>query len=138
MNNLQVFWAEDEIEERNLIRRVFEAHFNRVDLVFFSNGANLINALEDAAFLDQLPDLVVIDLNMPYSDGRDVLQQASKHEELRKVPMVLFSGTSNRLDGFYLSFFKAKRYTKPADIIAYRKVIQEMINAELCIEAKNE
>lgn len=137
MKNLQVFWAENAIEERNIIRAVFNAHFSHINLVFFSNGAILLIALEDAAFLDQTPNLIVADLNMPDFDGRYVLRHISRHKKLQKVPIVLFSGTSNSMDKFYLSFFHVKRYYKPAEPEEYKKVIQKIIEDHFSDETKD-
>lgn len=131
MKNLEIFWAEDELEERNTIREVFQELFSEISLSFFTNGGNLFSALEDAAFLDRLPDLVVIDLNMPVQDGRSVLRKINGHPEMTHLPVVVFSGGDNRLDLFYLSLFKAVRYNKPSCTRAYKEVVKNIVEKHL-------
>jgi two-component system, chemotaxis family, chemotaxis protein CheY len=41
---------------------------------------------------NQLPDLIVSDLKMPSLSGIELLQQISKHETLREVPVIIHSG----------------------------------------------
>ena len=64
---------------------------------------------------DELPCLVVLDINMPRMDGKQTLVALQKDEDLSAIPVVLFSTSSSALDK---SFSKAKHVeliTKPFD-----------------------
>ena len=43
------------------------------------------------------PDLVLLDLNLAYPDGLDVLKQVRNHEATRRAPIVLVTGTELKL-----------------------------------------
>ena len=45
---------------------------------------------------EQLPDYIFLDLNMPRKDGREALKEIRAHQELRRVPVVVF--TTSRAD----------------------------------------
>lgn len=131
--SLQVFWAEDDIEDRNLIRQAFTTDLNGIELVLFKNGGELLDALEDASFLDKLPNLIVADLNMPDFDGRFVLRRVSTHTDFKKIPLVIFSGANNKMDMLYLNLYNAKCYSKPAKTTDYNNSIREIINNHLLL-----
>ncbi|MEL6352214.1 MAG: response regulator [Cyanobacteria bacterium J06627_28] len=48
--------------------------------------------------LTQLPQLIVLDLNLPGTDGREVLTQIKQHEQLKQIPIVIFTTSSNPKD----------------------------------------
>lgn len=112
---ITIFGAGDEPEERAVVQQVIGNRFSQIELRFFTNGIDLVDALRDAEFIDRLPHLVVLDLNMPEGAGRDVLRLLGNSKEFSQVPVVLFSGSTNKMDAFYLSFYKARRIDKPAN-----------------------
>lgn len=45
-----------------------------------------------------LPGLMILDLNLPGTDGREVLQEIKEHEVLRALPVVVFTTSSDERD----------------------------------------
>ena len=51
------------------------------------------------------PDLILLDLNLPKMDGRDVLAIIKSHDDLHSIPLVILSGSDNEranLEGYAL------------------------------------
>jgi CheY-like chemotaxis protein len=48
--------------------------------------------------LSPLPSLILLDLNLPGTDGREVLAKLKKDRNLKKIPVVIFSTSSNPKD----------------------------------------
>ncbi|MBD2294542.1 response regulator [Anabaena sphaerica FACHB-251] len=44
------------------------------------------------------PHLILLDLNLPGTDGREVLEAVKNHEELKSIPIVVFTTSSNQKD----------------------------------------
>ena len=44
------------------------------------------------------PDLILLDLNMPKMDGREVLKKMKSNDAYRKIPVIVFSTTKNQLE----------------------------------------
>lgn len=42
----------------------------------------------------QLPDLIVLDLNLPGMNGRQILAEMTAHPELHKIPVCIFTGAA--------------------------------------------
>lgn len=77
-------------------------------LVTHENGVTALECLAKIAenpntAADKIPDLILLDLNMPKIDGRDVLSRIRHLPVLHWVPVVIFSGSTDKgdCDGSY-------------------------------------
>ncbi len=71
------------------------------------------------------PDLILLDLNLPKKDGREVLAEIKQEEALRRIPVVVLT-TSRAEEDIVRSYdLHANAYvTKPVDLPQFLKVIQ--------------
>lgn len=102
MNSLSrpvVLIGEDDPADRDLIRRALSN--GHVDFELVSDGAEVIAYIERTQEFEaglQKPDLVIIDLNMPRLNGKQVLQQLRHSNQHRKTPVVIFSSSNRASD----------------------------------------
>jgi CheY-like chemotaxis protein len=70
------------------------------------------------------PDLILLDLNLPKKDGREVLQAIKNDEDLKQIPVVVLT-TSNAEQDILKSYaLHANCYiTKPVDLEQFTKVV---------------
>jgi CheY-like chemotaxis protein len=65
-------------------------------------GYDVLTAVDGKEALDAIrnenPDLVLLDLIMPLMSGADVCKSAKSDEELRHIPIILFTAHSNAMD----------------------------------------
>ena len=96
--------AEDDADDRYLLQTAFEENGFKDQLRFVENGVEVLDYLqEQAGKLDRddaddhplLPRFILLDLNMPKKDGREVLREIKQHPNLRKIPVIIFSTTNN-------------------------------------------
>ena len=73
------------------------------------------------------PDLMVLDLNLPRKDGRQVLAEVKSDRDLAKIPVVVFT-TSQAYSDIMRSYeLGANCYLrKPGNLADYRAVVQSM------------
>jgi len=64
------------------------------DVVLASNGRDAIEKLENG----MMPDILLLDIVMPYMDGFDVLEALNNREEWKKIPVVLLTNLSQKED----------------------------------------
>ena len=95
------------------------------------------NGVEAMAFLRRegkyahatRPDLILLDLNLPKKDGREVLAEIKTDEQLRRIPVVVLTTSSTEQDILRTYDLHANCYiTKPVDLdqfIAVVKAIEE-------------
>lgn len=73
------------------------------------------------------PDLILLDLNLPVMDGREVLSEILKDDALRNLPVVIL--TTSRSDSDLLAMYNLRcnsYITKPIDFEQFHRVVQSL------------
>ncbi|MBI5440702.1 MAG: response regulator [Deltaproteobacteria bacterium] len=75
------------------------------------------------------PDLILLDLNLPKKDGREVLQEIKGDESLRRTPVVVLTTSSSDEDILRSYNLHANCYvTKPMDLDQFIRVVESIQN----------
>jgi two-component system response regulator len=75
------------------------------------------------------PDLVLLDLNLPKKDGREVLAEIKKDDVLKRIPVVILTSSRNEEDVMKTYNLHANCYiTKPIDMKRFIKVVKAIEN----------
>jgi chemotaxis family two-component system response regulator Rcp1 len=73
------------------------------------------------------PDLILLDLNLPRKDGREVLAEIKNDERLRRIPVVVLTTSQAEEDVLRAYDLRANCYvTKPVDLDQFIKVVQSI------------
>ena len=73
------------------------------------------------------PDLILLDLNLPKKDGREVLMEIKKDESLRRIPVVVLTTSKAEEDIIRTYDYHANCYiTKPVDFDQFIKVVKSI------------
>ena len=96
-----IVMAEDDADDRLLVKDALKECEWDADLRFVENGEELLDYLLRQGRFKQAdqsprPGLILLDLNMPKKDGREVLREIRSHTELRRIPVVVL--TTSRAD----------------------------------------
>ncbi len=86
------------------------------------NGAEGLSYLEN---LDRMPDLIILDINMPIKDGLEFWHDRMHIPEIADIPIVLMSGDIERRNGAPNEPFIAKPFELPDVINAIEKATAE-------------
>lgn len=93
--------AEDDADDRYLLQTaIAETGFSE-KVEFVENGVELIDYLESLPNEEgeiNYPKFILLDLNMPKMDGREVLKKIKSDEFLKKIPVIVFSTTKNQME----------------------------------------
>ena len=102
---------------------------NRLSVVHDGEQAMAFLRREDGYGDAPRPDLVLLDLNMPRMDGREVLAQIKGDPDLRSIPVVVLTTSEAEVDIVKAYDLHANAYiTKPVDLEAFLdavKVVEE-------------
>lgn len=99
MNHNAILIADDDADDRYLLETAFseKGYTERID--FVENGVEALNYLlnikADKDNQIRYPRFVLLDLNMPKKDGREVLREMKANPELKKIPVIVFTTTKN-------------------------------------------
>lgn len=96
-----IVMAEDDADDRLLVKDALQECKWDVDMRFVDNGEDLLDYLLRRGKYAQAsnaprPGLILLDLNMPRKDGREVLREIKASPELRRIPVVVL--TTSRAD----------------------------------------
>jgi CheY-like chemotaxis protein len=105
---LVVLMADDDEDDRMFAQDAFEESGLPHNLDFVHDGEALIDRLNHCLDSDEpnrtsLPDLILLDLNMPRKDGREALREIKANPKLRHIPIVVLT-TSNSDGDIYRSY----------------------------------
>ena len=98
MEEIFILIAEDDADDRFLLQAAFEENGFSDKLHFVENGVEVLeylSNLKQSGKEKKFPRFILLDLNMPKKDGREVLKELKQHPELKKIPVVIFSTTNN-------------------------------------------
>lgn len=73
------------------------------------------------------PDLILLDLNLPKKDGREVLEEIKKDSKLKSIPVIILSTSKNDKDIHRTYELKANCYiSKPVELESFFYIISEL------------
>ena len=123
--------AEDDADDRFLLQAAFQENGFSDKLHFVDNGVELMDYLFSIRNEDGmpvvLPKFILLDLNMPKKDGREVLREIKQHPDLKKIPVVIFSTTNNEQEMRRCYELGANSYiTKPNSFDHLLKIVANL------------
>jgi two-component system response regulator len=125
----EVLLVDDDAADIALISEAFAAHRAPVRLHVAGDGVEAMAFLrrEDGNAEAPRPDLILLDLNMPRMDGREVLAVVKSDPALVTIPVVMFT-TSEQPDDVAASYSgHANAYvTKPLDLDAFDDAVNKI------------
>ena len=137
---IEVLLVEDSTGDARLTRETFKdakVHINlHVNLHVASDGAEAMAFLgcEGAHGNAPRPDLVLLDLNLPEKDGREVLKEIKASPTLKGIPVVVLTTSPLEADIQRSYLFHANCYiTKPVDLDGFLEVVKSIDNFWLSV-----
>ena len=98
MDEISILIAEDDADDRFLLQAAFTENGFKDKLLFVENGVELVDylvKLSQSGNSVKMPRFILLDLNMPKKDGREVLKEIKQNMDLKKIPVIIFSTTNN-------------------------------------------
>jgi CheY-like chemotaxis protein len=121
-----VFYVlEDSDEDYFLMNKYFRSLAPDFKNLRFENGTEMIQKLESLKIIShELPDLIILDINVPKINGLEVLRHIKNDTLLKMIPTIMFTSSSGRSDVLSAYSIGANSYiTKPYDLKEYEKLV---------------
>jgi CheY-like chemotaxis protein len=126
---IEVLLVEDDPGDVLMTREAFADHMVGNRLTVVSDGAEALAYLHrEGEFADApRPDLILLDLNLPRRDGREVLADIKADEELQQIPVVVLTTSQAEEDVLRSYQLHANAYVaKPVDFEAFINVVRQI------------
>lgn len=124
---LEVLLVEDSPGDVRLTREAFKDAKVLINLHVASDGAEAMAFLQRRAPYANAPrpDLILLDLNLPKKDGREVLEEVKESPKLKTIPVVILTTSASDILRSYR--LHANCYiTKPVDLTGFLAVIKSI------------
>jgi len=126
---IEVLLVEDDPGDVMMTREAFQDYKLQNQLHVVSDGAEAMEFLrQEGEYAGRpRPDLVLLDLNLPRMDGRQVLEAIKSDSELASIPVVVLTTSENEDDVLRSYSLHANAYvTKPVDFARFIEVIRQI------------
>ncbi len=136
MNNtaimpIEVLLVEDNPGDAELTRIALEDSKISVNLNVVEDGVEAMAFLQKQGNYANAPhpDIVLLDLNLPRKDGREVLAEIKADQKLRRIPVVVLTTSQSEEDILKAYNLSANCFiTKPVDFDQFVKIVQSIEN----------
>lgn len=91
------------------------------------DGEEALGVLENQKLSGDLPCLIVMDINMPLMDGIKTIESIKKDEQLKNIPVVVFSTSLKTLDEEYIKKQNIEAFTKPLEWSLYKEIAKKLL-----------
>src|SRR3954465_12067614 len=128
---VEILLVEDNPGDVRLTREALREGKIRNNLSVVSDGVEALAFLRrEGRYADAAhPDVILLDLNLPRKDGREVLTEIKADSQLRRIPVVILTTSTNEQDVLRSYDLHANCYsTKPVDFEQFIGVVQAIEN----------
>jgi CheY-like chemotaxis protein len=99
-----------------------------LNIIHKQNGLEALNYLKlSKAKEAALPCLIIMDINMPILTGKQLLSILKNEDDFQSIPVIIFTTSSTNGDREFCNRFNVPMITKPYDMAAFNKAVQDFI-----------
>jgi CheY-like chemotaxis protein len=120
-----ILYAEDDFDDFESIKEALHQLSDQPVLLHAKNGQEAVSFIENATVL---PSLIVLDLNMPIMNGKEVLQWLKANDDYKNLPIMVFTTSSREDDVKLCQKHGCTFFRKPTLYRDLLHVAQTMLN----------
>ena len=125
----QILLVEDNPADVDLTREVLIQNNDHLRLSAVSDGEQAISFLHRRGKFPDVPrpDLIILDLNLPGIEGRQVLRELMSHRDLSRIPVIIFTSSQAQDDVLNAYRLGANCYfRKPGNLPEFRALVKAL------------
>ncbi len=120
-NEGDIFLVTEALEEGKIVNKISVARDGKEALDFLNKTGKFEN--------EEMPDLILLDVNLPKKNGHEVLQYIKEQDSLKQIPVIMLTTSSSEKDILMSYKNHANCFiTKPVDVDNFLKVIYSIEN----------
>jgi DNA-binding response OmpR family regulator len=124
---LDILLIEDDIDDVDLLKEALQDNGVNYNINVIMEGDKVSGYLDTVS---NVPGVIVMDLNLPKADGKEILQAIKNSGSFLAVPIVVLSTSSSNEDMEYCYKMGIKQFiTKPATIEGWNETIKTIVEA---------
>ncbi len=123
-----ILCVDDDEDDRELLGDIMNKVSPELIVEFAENGLQALEFLNKGNILNTLPCLIVLDLNMPFLDGRQTFALIKANPNYKSIPVVILSTSESPAD---IDSFKKggiPYFVKPVEMSVLRNIAQQFVS----------
>ena len=120
-----IIYAEEDFDYFESLKEALGQVTEKFELVQAKNGTEVLSYLEDGT--NEVPGLIVLDLNMPVMDGKQTLQWVKHHHQYKDIPVMIFTTSSREEDIRLCKSYDCTFFRKPTLYRDLLHIVQMML-----------
>ena len=134
--NLKVLLIEDDMDDVELLKEAFGDNNVEYEMEGIMEGDRVQPFIETAEYI---PTIIIMDLNLPKTDGKEILKGIKATEAFKSIPLIVFSTSSSKEDIEYAYSLGANKFvTKPSTIAGWNETIEVIVHLATTYTSTNE
>ena len=119
---------EDDPDDVLLITDALKSTSSGLTIINKKNGLEALNYLNEVkSGNDLLPCLIIMDINMPVLNGKQLLAILKNEDDFKFVPLIVFTTSSTDGDKEFCNRFNVPMVTKPNGMDAFNNTVQKFL-----------
>ena len=126
---MEILFVEDSLTSARLTMGALKKGDTQHRLTWLTNGEDALEFLYQNGKFSRAPrpDLILLDLGLPGRDGRDVLKEIKSNPDLKQIPVVILTASTNPEDIAASEELEVEQYmTKPVDLEKFLWLVKEL------------
>ena len=125
---MEILLVEDNPADIRLIKEIFKDFKTQNKMHIVTNGIAAMEFLYKKGEYKNVPrpDMVLLDLNLPRKDGREVLVEIKENENLKSIPVIILTTSSAPEDISETYNYANSFITKPANLDNFIKILKSL------------
>jgi DNA-binding response OmpR family regulator len=123
-----ILYVDDDADDCEFLANAIKDADPEVEVILAENGLKALDYLHELkSKANDLPCLIVLDINMPYLDGKETFNELKKDSTLHDVPVIVFSSSEKPNDKTLFNSLGIEYIVKPSDIKYMNDIASRMV-----------
>ena len=123
-----ILYVDDDADDRELLTDAITQADPEVNVVFSENGAEALTYLSELKNSgNSFPGLIILDLNMPYMDGKTTYEKLRSDKDMQDIPVVVLTSSEKGADKTHFTSIGVAFHNKPTTLSALDFIVNQMI-----------
>jgi CheY-like chemotaxis protein len=123
----KILFIDDDLDDCWLLSEAINK-ISSVSVESAHDGVEALARLRERKHINDLPSLIVLDMNMPRMNGKQMLQEIKKDELLSSIPLVVFTTSANSVDKEFFAAQQTQVIVKPNNWASYSEIARKLLS----------
>jgi CheY-like chemotaxis protein len=126
-NEKTILYVDDDEDDQEFLMEAIKEVNPNVEVVLAGNGIEALDYLDTVKDTFKLPNLIILDINMPYLNGKETFERIKNDLRLQNIPVIFFTSSENPNDRALFNKLGIEYITKPSNASYLNKIARHML-----------